>query len=131
MGPPLFATLFASSAVKAIFGSAPLRVYAFGTAPAKGETGYSVPYAVFQTITGSPENYLNEAPDLDAWRVQIDVYAAETSPGNGLANARTGAKAIRNAVEAVAYVASFNGEGKDEATGLFRYSFDVSFQTNR
>lgn len=125
MFPPLFATLFASTAVKAIFGSAPMRVYPFGEAPAKGETGYAVPYVVFQTITGSPENYLNEAPDLDGWRVQVDVYALTVTA------ARNGARALRDAVEPVAYVASFNTETWDQPTGLFRYSFDVSFQTPR
>jgi hypothetical protein len=132
MNPPLFATLFASSAVKAIFGSSPLRIYAFGDAPAKGATGYAVPYAVFQTVFGSPENYLGNVPDLDAWRVQVDVYATDTGAGgNALTNARNGAKAIRDALEPVAYVVSFNLEGKDEATQLHRYSFDVSFQTSR
>lgn len=125
MFPPLFATLFASSAVKTIFGSSPLRVYAFGDTPAKDATGYGVPYAVFQTITGSPENYLGQRPDLDSWVVQVDVY------GDSLTAARQGAEAIRYALEAVAYVAGYNLETKDETTGLFRYSFDCSFQTPR
>ncbi len=125
MFPPLFATLFANSPVKSVFGSAPLRAYAFGDAPAKGGTGYQVPYAVFQTIIGSPENYLSQVPDLDAWRVQVDVYAVS------LTAARNGAKLIRDALEPVAYVASFNLETRDEATELFRYSMDVSFQTSR
>jgi hypothetical protein len=125
MFPPLFATLFASAPVKAIFGSAPLRVYAFGDAPAKGAPGYLVPYAVFQTVFGNPENYLNQTPDLDRWGVQVDVYALT------LTAARNGAEAIRNALEPVAYVTAWNGELRDTDTQLFRYSFDVSFQTPR
>lgn len=125
MYPPLFSTLFADSPTKAMFGSAPLRAYAFGDAPAKGATGYLVPYAVFQTVFGSPENYLGQRPDLDAWRVQVDVYAVSPTA------ARNGAEAIRNALEGVAYVVAYNLETRDKSTQLFRYSFDVSFQTSR
>lgn len=121
MFPPLFATLFASTAVKAIFGSTPLRVYAVGEAPAKGQPGYAVPYVVFQTIYGSPENYLGEAPDMDGWGVQVDVYALT------LTAAREGAKALRDALEPVAYVVAWNGESREDDTKLFRYSFDVRF----
>lgn len=131
MFPPVFAILNGSAAVKAIFGSNPLRIYTFGAAPAKGAQGYAVPYAVFQTVFGSPENYLGETPDLDRWGVQIDVYAADTTPGTGAANARAGAKAIRDALEPVAYVTSWDGEGRDETTQLFRYTLTVSFQTPR
>lgn len=125
MFPPLFATLNASSAVRAIFGTAPLRVYPFGDAPAKGQPGYAVPYAVFQTIYGSPENYLGEVPDMDGWGVQIDVYA------ESLSAARAGAQAIRDAIEPVAYVVAYNAELREPDTRLFRYSFDVAFLTSR
>ncbi len=123
--PPLFSTLFADNAVKGIFGSTPLRVYAFGDAPHKGGTGYAVPYAIFQTITGSPENYLGQRPDLDQWTVQVDVYGAS------LTAARNGAEAIRYALEVVAYISGYNLETWDTETKLFRYSMDVSFQTPR
>lgn len=125
MFPPLFETLFADAPTKAIFGSSPLRAYAFGDAPAKGATGYLVPYCVFQTVFGSPENYLSNVPDLDAWRVQVDVFAVS------LTAARNGAGAIRDALEPVAYVVSYNLETKDSETQLYRYSFDISWQTPR
>ncbi len=131
MFPPLFATLFASTAVKAIFGSAPLRVYSFGDAPAKGAPGYAVPYAVFQTIIGNPENNLSTVPDMDGWQVQVDVFADKTSTGEGTTNARNAAKVIRDALEPVCYVTSWNGEGRDTETQLFRYTFTVSFLTAR
>jgi hypothetical protein len=129
--PPLFATLNASSPVKAVFGTTPLRVYSFGDAPAKGAPGYAVPYAVFQTITGNPENNLSTVPDMDGWQVQIDVFADKTSSAEGTTNARNAAKVIRDALEPVCYVTSWNGEGRDTETLLFRYSFDVSFLTSR
>lgn len=132
MFPPLFATLNASSAVKAIFGTTPLRAYSFGDAPAKGAVGYATPYVVFQTISGNPENNLSTTPDMDGWDVQIDVYANNTGAGgNGVTNARNGARAIRDALEPVCYVTSWNGEFRDTDTQLFRYSFTVSFLTAR
>lgn len=127
MFPPLFAILNATPAVKAVFGTAPLRVYPHGEAPAKGAAGYALPYAVFQTVSGSPENYMNQAPDSDDFGVQVDVYAASVTA------ARNGAKAIRDAIEQpqLAYVVGWNGESKDPDTGNFRYSFDVDFITPR
>ena len=121
MFPPLFATLNASSAVKALLGTSPLRVYPAGEAT----QATAKPYAVFQTITGVPENYLGETPDMDGFTVQIDVYAAT------LTAARNAAKAIRDALEPVAYVGGWRGEQKDAATDAYRYSFDVDFLTPR
>ncbi len=125
MFPPLFATLLAKPAVTAIFGTSPMRVYPFGEAPAKGTTGYLLPYAVFQGVSGVPSNYLGEVPDSDDFTQQIDVYAVT------LTAARNGAKAIRDAIEPVAYIAGWNGENKDPDTGNFRYSFDVDWITLR
>lgn len=124
MFPPLFQTLFADSPTKAIFGSSPLRAYAFGDAPAKGATGYLVPYAIFQTLTGSPENYLGQVPDVDGWLAQVDVYAAS------LTDARDGARAIRNALQTEAYI-DFGPENRDTETQLYRYTMTVSFITVR
>lgn len=125
MFPPLFAILNASAPVKALLGAAPLRVYPFGAAPSKGAPGYITPYALFQTISGSPENYLSGAPDVDAWQVQVDVYA------DTLTAARNGAKAIRDAVEPAAYVVGYNAEYRETDTQLYRYSFDIAFLTKR
>jgi hypothetical protein len=94
-------------------------------APQPGATGYGVPYAVQQIITGNPENYLAGLPDVDGYTVQVDVYAAT------VASATDGAKALRDALEPVAYVARWGGQFKDPDTSLFRYSFDVEFLTPR
>lgn len=125
MYPPLFATLNASTAVKALLGTAPLRVYLFGEAPQPGAATYALPYATWQTVAGSPENYLAGAPDTDGFSVQIDVYASAPTP------TRNAAKAIRDALEPVAYVAGYRGEGREAETNLYRYTFDVDFLTPR
>jgi hypothetical protein len=121
MFPPVFATAAASPAVQAVFGSNPTRVYPFGEAP----QGVTAPYATFQTVSGSPENYLAQRPDSDEFRVQLDVYAATPTA------ARNAAKALRDALEPLGYVVSWNGEFRDADTNLYRYSFDWSHLTPR
>lgn len=121
MFPPLFATLYASSAVKALLGTTPLRVYPAGEAT----QDTPVPYAVFQTITGTPENYLGSRSDIDSFIVQVDVYAAT------LSSARACASAIRVALEPVSYITSLREPSKDPTTRNYRYSLDVDFWTER
>lgn len=121
MLPPLFAILKASAPVTAIFGSNPLRVYGFGRA----RQDEALPYAVFQTVAGTPENYLGQVPDMDGMTLQLDIYAATTDA------AMDGAEVIRDALEPVAYVTAWRGESQDPDTKRFRYSFDVDFLTSR
>lgn len=117
MFPPVFATCFADATCKELLGSAPMRLYPFGRAP----EDESRPYAVWQTISGTPGNYIGNTPDMDSLTTQIDVYATNE------ADAREVAKAIRNAIEPVAHITSWRGEMWDNSTELRRYSFDVEW----
>jgi len=121
MYPPIFAVCFAAAAVKVALGSAPLRLYLFGEAP----QGVARPYAVWQTVGGAPENYLGQAPDLDSYTLQVDVYA-DTATG-----ARDAAKALRDAIEPHAHIVRWGGESKDPDTDASRLSFDVDWLTPR
>jgi hypothetical protein len=118
---PLFATLNASASVKALLGSSPLRVYPAGEAP----QGVALPYATYQQVTGSPENYLGTTPDADASTTQVDVYAATVSA------ARSAMVAVRNALEPVAYVVAVREMGRDPKTNNVRVSMDVDWITSR
>ncbi|HBO3174931.1 DUF3168 domain-containing protein [Pseudomonas aeruginosa] len=121
MFPPIFEVCAASGAVTALIGTNPVRMYPFGQAP----QGVVYPYAVWQLVTGIPENYLGDLPDADSYTVQIDVYA-DTG-----AAARNVAKALRDAIEPVAYVTSWRGESIDPETKRYRYSFDVDWIVQR
>lgn len=121
MIPPIFPILSSDSAVKAILGSNPVRVYPFGEA----EQGVTKPYAVWQNIAGSPENYLGDLPDADSYTAQIDIYA-DTS-----GSALDAAMAIRDALEPVAYVTSLGNTSRDSDTRDYRYSMSVDFIVNR
>ena len=122
MYPPVFKYAFASADVKSLLGSNPLRVYMFGMAP----QNVAYPYAVWQVVSGSPENYINGLPDIDGFTTQIDVYATSA------AKARECAKALRDAFEPYGHVVSWRGESRDEGdTESYRSSFDVDWWTDR
>lgn len=121
MTPPIFAIIKASGTVTALIGSNPVRFYMAGEAT----QDTPVPYCVWQNIFGTPENFLGQLPDVDSWTTQIDVYADTAT------TVRAVAQAVRNALEPVAYVTSWNGESKDPATKRYRYSFDVAWITPR
>jgi hypothetical protein len=117
MYPPIFATCKAASGVTNLLGNNPLRLYAFGKAPDKP----TLPYALFRTITGNPENVLDGVPDIDNWTLQVDVFAATGDA------AREAAQAMRNAIEPVAYITSWGPESQDPDTKNYRYQFDVDW----
>lgn len=119
--PPVFATAFASAAVKARLGASPCRVYMFGMAPQNA----TKPYSVWQVVGGSPENYLDRAPNTDRFTVQVDVYGASAD------DTRLSAEALRDAFEPHAYVTAWRGEDRDIETQLYRSSFDVSWFVKR
>ncbi|KAB0504699.1 DUF3168 domain-containing protein [Pseudomonas moorei] len=117
---PIFAVCAADAGIQALLGVIP-RLYPFGEAP----EGVTKPYAVWQLVTGSPENYLAGRPDLDGFTLQVDVYAATAS------SARAVADAISHAIELKAYVVRWGGETKDTPTKLYRSSFDIDWLVPR
>lgn len=125
MFPPVFTLAFASSAVKALIGTGtetnPFRLYPHGTAP----QGVKRPYATYQNITGSPENYLGTLPDADSYTVQVDIF------GVSVDSVRAVALALRDAYEPSAHIVRWGTESKDSATGNNRFHFDVSLITLR
>lgn len=121
MFPPVFATCYASATVKALIGTTPCRLYPYGDAP----QGVTKPYAVWQLVTGVPENYLGQVPDIDSYTTQIDVYALTSD------SARAVATALRNAIEPVAHVVRWGGESRDYETQNYRISFDVDWFVER
>ena len=118
---PIFTVCSADPAVVALLGSSPTRLHPFGDAP----EGVAKPYAVWQVVTGSPENFLAGRPDLDSYTLQVDVYAATGSA------ARAVADAVSSAVELSAYVTRWGGETKDNETKLYRSSFDIEWLVPR
>lgn len=121
MYPPIYATVAAVTACTDLIGRNPVRCYPFGMAP----QGVERPYVVWQTIAGSPENYLGEAPDMDSFTLQVDVYADTAD------SARDTATAIRDAVQSSCHIVGWRGESRDPDTMRYRYSFDIDWWVSR
>lgn len=120
MYPPLFELAAASTAVKTALGNPP-RVYPFGEAPQQVQK----PYAVWQIVFGSPENYLGQTPDMDSYGVQVDVYGSTADSSRGAASK------LRDALEGSAHITAWNGEGRELDTRDYRVGFTVEFVQNR
>ena len=121
MYPPIFQEVAGHAPATALIGTNPVRFYPFGEAPQDTPR----PYAVWQIVTGFPENYLGQVPDVDSYTVQIDVYAATAT------SARNVAKAIRDAIEPVSHIMAWRGESRDPNTKDYRLSFDSDWFVNR
>jgi hypothetical protein len=125
MYAPIFQAVNVSG-VQAVLktGNGPLRFYMFGLA----DQNTPLPYAVWQTVYGAPENYLTNVPDVDSFGIQVDVYASESQ---GADVARQVAQALRDAIEPHAHITSWRGDSRDPNTNNFRFSFDVDWIVNR
>ncbi|WP_336334626.1 DUF3168 domain-containing protein [Pseudomonas putida] len=122
MTPPIELVCAADPGVSALLGSGvDLRMYPFGEAP----EGVAKPYAVWQLVSGSPENYLAGRPDADGFTLQVDVYGTTSK------SVRQVRDAIRDAIELRAYVTRWGGESRDAATKNFRTGFDVDWIVSR
>ena len=121
MFPPIFQIAAANTGVTALIGSSPVRLYPAGRAP----QGVTYPYAVWQTVAGAPQNLIDDVPATDRFTVQVDAYAKTAT------DARSVAKALRDALERHAYVVSWRGESVDSETGSYRFSFDMDWLVHR
>lgn len=125
MIPDVFQLARASSDVTDLLGANVTRFWPFDSAPQPGQQGYGIPYATWQIVYGSPENYINQKPDSDNIAIQVDAYAAKVS------DVRDVVIALRDAFEDYGYVVSYIGEERDTPTGLYRSGFTVEFWVDR
>lgn len=118
MSPPLFPLI---SANVTSLGTNPVRFFPHGQATQSTPK----PYATWQTVAGTPENYLGQLPDIDAALIQIDVWGITASEVSNAADD------IRDALEPVMHMTSFGNTDKDTATNLYRFRMDFSFWVPR
>ncbi|WP_219372118.1 MULTISPECIES: DUF3168 domain-containing protein [Citrobacter] len=118
---PIFPVCASSPEVTALLGSNPVRIYPFGIQ----DDNVVYPYAVWQNVSGSPENFLNQRPDADMHSLQVDIYA--DTPDEAIAVAQ----AMRNAIEVKANIVRWGSQTRDPETLRYRYSFDVDWIVNR
>lgn len=118
---PIFSVCAASPAVNSLIGGDTLRLYPFGLQ----DDNVTYPYAVWQNISGSPENYLAQRPDTDSFTLQVDAYG--DTPDEVIAVAA----ALRDAIEPYAYITRWGSQEIDSETKRYRYSFDVDWLVTR
>lgn len=119
---PIYSACLADAGVRAVFGDDP-RVYPFGKAAA----GVASPYATWQIITGAPESYLAERPDIDSATIQVDIYADADD------QLIAGVVALRDLLESQpgVNIARWGDEDTDPDTGARHRSFDVDWWVRR
>ena len=121
MLPPINAVLAADPAVTAKIGSAPMRCFAFAMVP----EGTALPYVAWYTSGGSPENVMGGTPPHDATICTFEIWADSSA---SLLPTYT---AVRNAVERLGNIISFNPDDYNPATGRLVMSFDAEFHVMR
>lgn len=120
MLPVVLPILAADPEVTGILGTNPVRFYPHGSA--KQDT--QAPYATWFIVSGIPENTLDGVPLTDKFSFQVDVWSDNT--GDGAAEAKAGAIAIRDALEPHMDMTRVIGDGVDPATQRNRFSLQFS-----
>lgn len=113
MVPLIQSLLQGDAAVRQELGD-PIRLWP-GTAPQDAV----LPYATWEVVGGSPTAMLSEPPPADGWRVRMTVWGEVLSEANGVA------VAIRDVVERVGSVESYNPTPDSDGTDAIGISFDV------
>lgn len=121
MIPPIFPILSTDATVQSLLGTSPMRAWPFG----QGPHSPTYPYATWQIVIGTPENYLGETPDIDGTTIQLDVWAKTA------ASAEEVAIAIRDALEPHAHMVRFGSTDRDPQTSSYRLSADYQFWVSR
>jgi len=92
----------------------PVRLF-LGSAP----QNTPLPYATWEVVNGSPTAMLSEPPPADGWRVRMTVWGEVLTQANGVA------VAIRDVVERVGSIESYNPTPDSDGTDAIGISFDV------
>lgn len=120
INPKIFEILNSSNAVKAVLGS-PVRVYPWGRAPQKPRK----PYATYEMYNAVPENYLGDIPDIDNKATQLQVFSETTEALDSCFIS------IRDVIEPVAHITSFQTISRDDETDLYSFIMDIDFWEER
>ncbi|WP_319624110.1 DUF3168 domain-containing protein [Stenotrophomonas sp. RG-453] len=113
MVPLIQSLLQGDAGVRQVLGD-PIRVWP-GTAP----QDTALPYATWEVVGGSPTAMLSEPPPADGWRVRLTVW------GDSLTQANGAAVAIRDVVERVGSIESYNPTPDSDGADAMGISFDA------
>jgi len=129
MLPPVFQALKASSAVKAIVGTNPPRIYRHGRVPDGGGRPIVDPYITWFMVSGVPENNLSDPPPCDRTTVQVDCWYPDRG-GSADAGIELLARAARDALEVIGVVTSGLLDDFETETKTYRMALQVDIFIN-
>jgi hypothetical protein len=122
MFPAVFQTLKASSAVKAIVGTNPPRIYRHGSAPQRPDgLPLDQPYITWFMVSGVPENTLSSDTTPDRQTVQVDCWHQTDAGIEVLADA------VRAAIEPTAHMTACIINEREPETLLYRVGLQFDF----
>lgn len=122
MTPDLFEIVAASTTCRQLLGTPPkMRFYEFGEVP----QGCDKPYATWQMPSSAAVNYVNQNPDMDEQRIQVDVWALKQS------TAKQVASALRTAIQDYAQETNAAQRPREATTRLFGFMLEFQFFTPR
>lgn len=127
MIPPVFQLLAADSTIASLLGDNPTRVFPFGEAPEL----QTYPYATWQTVSGTPENILDDTPPIDRISVQIDVWTRQDPAIQAGPQCFAIAEAIRDCLEPHAHMTFFGNTERASETRTYRHTLSFDFWTPR
>jgi hypothetical protein len=111
---PLIQSLLENEAtVRQVLGD-PVRLF-LGRAP----QNTPLPYATWEVVNGSPTAMLSEPSPADGWRIRMTVWGEILSQANAVG------VAIRDVVERVGSIESYNPTPDSDGTDAIGISFDV------
>lgn len=113
MVPLVQSLLQGAEAVRQLLGD-PVRLW-----PGNAPQDTQLPYATWEVVGGSPTAMLSDAPPADGWRVRLTVWGDSLSQANGVA------VAIRDVVERVGSIESYNPTPDSDDSDAMGISFDV------
>lgn len=118
MLPDVF-TLLATTAIKAIVGTNPARIYRHGKAP----QGVTAPYITWFLISATPENTLSETPAVDQDSVQVNLWGKNDGSKASEDQLNALAVLVRDAIEEDHHITSVFNDDLDSTTERPRISF--------
>jgi len=113
MVPLIQSLLQEAETVRLLLGD-PVRLW-----PGNAPQDTPLPYATWGVVNGSPTAMLSEPPPADGWRVRLTVW------GEDLIQANDVAVAIRDVIERVGSIESYNPTPDSDGTDAFGISFDA------
>lgn len=118
---PLVFPAISTTAVKAIVGTSPVRIYNHGQAP----ENVVLPYITWFVVIGNPQDNISSSPCADIDTVQIDCWSDDR------AKVETLASAVRDALDAAGHLNTLIIDTYESDTKLYRIGLQASFIKSR